>query len=357
MTKTLLFSFTMAMTTSCGAQEPASPKKHHIEGGFTNNYYHLDKGFSDVTKWWWERTTPEPKFFPLAKNDPAFLKSNKTEPTITWVGHSTFLIQIDGINILTDPHFTERASPVSFAGPKRYTQPGLSLDDLPQIDFVIISHDHYDHLDLTTVKALFDRQPENPPVFFTGLKVKARFEAEGITSAQEYDWWESTEIKGFNLHCVPVQHFSGRSLTDRNSTLWCGWIIERNGYQIFFGGDTGYSKDFKDIHDKFGDMDLSLIPVGAYDPRWFMASHHVNPEEAIQIHRDLNSKLSIGMHWGTFILTDEPVDEPPVRLAKGMQAIGPDSASFTVMQHGETRILNLNTSKKTEEVAEIEESK
>jgi len=344
MTKLItLILINLTAASACSSQEPVmNTKKHHTATGFRNtDSLMVDKSFKDLVSWMWNRQTPEPKPFPVLSPDSSFLKTNLSQPTLTWIGHSTFLIQIDGVNILTDPHFSDRASPVSFAGPKRYTRPAMTIGNLPRIDVVLISHDHYDHLDLPSVVELFSRQPDSPPVFLTGLKVKARLEDEGITTAQEYDWWESVSLAGFTFHCVPVQHFSGRSLTDRNSTLWCGWVAERNGYKIFFAGDTGYSDDFKQIHSRLGDMDLSLLPIGAYDPRWFMKSHHVAPEEAVQIHQDVHSRQSVGMHWGTFILTDEPVDEPPVRLRKIMVEKGLDPESFVAFQHGETRMLTL----------------
>lgn len=316
-------------------------KSHHSPDGFLNNYPHAGKTFTDFLKWSWERQSPDPVTFPLTENDPAFLKSNRTETTLTWVGHSTFLLQWEGLNILTDPHFTERASPVSFAGPKRYTVPGLTPDQLPDIDVVIISHDHYDHLDIKSVQLLYERQKEKPPVFLVPLKLKDWFADNGIPIADELDWWDQRQVAGLTFHCVPVQHFSGRSLTNRNSTLWCGWVMESaSGHRVFFAGDTGYSKDFTDIRNRLGTMTLSLIPVGAYDPRWFMQSMHVNPEEAVQIHEDVGSVYSVGMHWGTFILTDEPMTEPPARLAEAMIKKGLDPAAFSVMQHGETRRLS-----------------
>ena len=148
-------------------------------------------------------------------------------------------------------------------------------------------------------------------------------------------------MKGWKIYAVPVQHFSSRTLWDRNKTLWCGWVLENSNARIFFAGDSGYSKDFKDIGEFFGHMDLSLIPIGAYEPRWFMKEVHVNPEEAVRIHNDVNSSLSVGMHWGTFQLTDEPMDEPPIRLKDARNSAGINKDQFFVMQHGETKNLNL----------------
>lgn len=315
----------------------AMEKKHHTARGFRNNYPHPDKGTGDFVKFLAEfRGGPPPRRFPMAQNDPGFLRDNRAESTLTWIGHDTFLIQRNGSNVLTDPHFTERASPVGWAGPARMMPPGLSLDDLPDIDVVLISHNHYDHLDEASVVALHRRQPDDPPRFYVPLGLKAWFAARGIHDVVELDWWESADFAaGLKLHAVPVQHFSSRGPFDRNATLWCGWVAEWPGYKLFFAGDSGYSKDFRDIGARFGGFDLSLIPVGAYGPRWFMRAMHVDPEEAVQVHLDVRSRRSIGMHWGTFVLTTEDPAEPPERLATAVASAGLAADSFTIMQHGE----------------------
>ena len=276
--------------------------------------------------------------FPRADNDPAWLKANRTQPSLTWIGHSSFLLQFGGLNILTDPHLTRRTSPVSWAGPERLAPLGLDFPDLPKIDLVVISHSHYDHLDLGTVQRL---AREHNPLFVVPLKLKAWFEDNGMPNTVELDWWQSTAHQGMTVHAVPVQHFSGRTATDRNRTLWAGFVLESGGIKVFFAGDTGYSKDFADIGKKFAPIDLSLIPIGAYNPRGFMRTVHVDPEEAVKIHQDIGSKLSIGMHWGTFRLTLEPLDEPPQKLAAALKSAGIAPEKFRVLQHGETLKLNL----------------
>jgi N-acyl-phosphatidylethanolamine-hydrolysing phospholipase D len=317
-------------------------KGHHTARGFRNNYPHPRKGAGDFVKFLGEfRGGPAPKTFPQAANDPAFLRRNRTQDTITWVGHDTFLIQRQGLNILTDPHFTGRASPLGWAGPARMMPPGLALDDLPEIDLVLISHNHYDHLDEGSVVALYLRQPERPPRFYVPLGLKAWLAARDIHAVTELDWWENmADPAGLRLHAVPVQHFSSRGPFDRDATLWCGWVAEWPGFSLFFAGDSGYSKDFADIGRRFGGFDLSLIPIGAYDPRWFMRAMHMDPEEAVQVHLDVRSRRSIGMHWGTFVLTLEDPAEPPQRLSRAVAAAGLPQDSFTVMQHGETRRLD-----------------
>ena len=214
--------------------------------------------------------------------------------------------------------------------------PAISLDDLPRLDIVLISHNHYDHLDKKSVLAITENQKENPPLFLVPLGMKAWFADIGIKErVLELDWWESHQLGNWRYHAVPVQHWSRRGLFDTNKVLWCGWVVEAPGKRLFFAGDTGYSKDFKDIGSRFKSMDLSLIPIGAYAPRWFMKNMHCNPEEAVQIHLDVRSKKSVGMHWGTFLnLTDEPLDEPPARF-KAVEAKKIPLEDFISPKHGE----------------------
>jgi L-ascorbate metabolism protein UlaG (beta-lactamase superfamily) len=317
-------------------------KEHHLEdGSFKNNYASsINKPFSDLIKWRWNRTQPEPFNFKLHKNDPKFLKENRDIATLTWIGHSTLLLQHKGVNILTDPHLTQRASPFSFAGPKRLTPPGLLIEDLPIIDLIVISHNHYDHLDKLTIKTLYERQPNHPPKIFVPLKLKQWCLDLGIKNGTELDWKDSVKCGEWKIHAVPVQHWSSRSPFDRNKTLWSVWVLETEGFRFFFAGDTGYSKDFKNIRDQFGQIDLAAIPIGAYEPRWFMKAAHVNPEEAVMIHQDINARFSVGIHWGTFILTDEPVIEPPKRLLAALKKEGISKEKFFVMKHGETKMLD-----------------
>jgi N-acyl-phosphatidylethanolamine-hydrolysing phospholipase D len=318
-------------------------KSHHTESGFRNNYPHQEK--QSFWKWMWARWTggvPEDPAggygFPVLKPDVAFLAANRSEPTLTWIGHATLLLQVGGVNVLTDPHFTERASPVAFAGPKRHVPPALALAELPHIDAVVISHNHYDHLDAGTVRHL-NRQAGGAPRFFVPLGQKAWFAAEGIDNVVELDWWDHVQHMGLEFHLVPVQHWSARTPWDRNQTLWGGWMVEHPSLRFFFAGDTGYSKDFADIRGRFGPIDLAAIPVGCYEPRWFMRANHVEPDESVQIHRDLGARYSVGIHWGTFRLTDERLDEPPQRLASALASAGIPPERFFLMQHGELRRL------------------
>ena len=332
-------------------------KPHHTPDGFKNNYAtSVNKSPADLFRWQYQRLTqglpPPPKTpTPSVAPDVAFVQNNANpramQSAITWIGHATMLVQTNGLNVLTDPIFSERASPVQSFGPRRAQAPGLSLEQLPPIDVVLISHNHYDHLDKNTVLALADRA-QAATLFIVPLGVKAFFADLGITNVKELDWWDSTSVKGVEFHFTPVQHWSARGVGDRSQTLWGGWAVFGPATHWYFSGDTGYSQDFQDTQKRFADrqtpaqgggFDLALIAVGAYEPRWFMKEQHVNPAEAVQIHQDLKAKRSIGVHWGTFELTDEPLDQPPQDLALALRerSLAPDA--FTVMAIGETRML------------------
>lgn len=320
-------------------------RRHHGPGWFRNNYNTDRHGIAEFMRWMREKRGlwPSPKRFPVEKPESEWLAANRTESTLTWIGHVTFLYQHRGLNVLTDPVFGERASPLSFAGPKRYTPPALHVDQLPPIDLVLVSHNHYDHLDRDAVKRIAKRN-DGHVRFLVPLRCAGWFHREGIENVVELDWWDETTPMDARADVrawfVPAQHFSGRGVNDRNATLWGGWVLEIGGFRLYFAGDTGYGKDFADIGSVFGGFDLSLIPIGAYEPQWFMNAVHVNPEDAVRIHRDVRSRQSIGMHWGTFILTDEPVDEPPHRLARAREDQGVPDGDFTVMRHGQTLRVN-----------------
>ncbi|MDC3247819.1 MBL fold metallo-hydrolase [Gammaproteobacteria bacterium] len=231
---------------------------------------------------------------------------------VIWVGHSTFLIKKSGVTILTDPIFSERASPLKNFGPKRLIPPALQITDIPSIDFVTVSHNHYDHLDTRSLKEISTLHPN--AIFLVPSGDLKLLKKNKINNVYEFEWWKSFKGKNFEFTFTPVQHWSKRSLFDRNKSLWGGWYIKHSDYSIYHAGDTGYSDDFKETRIRLGAPKYAFIPIGAYDPEWFMSDSHVNPEEAVQIMLDLQAEKGFGMHWATFTLTDEDTIEPKIRL-------------------------------------------
>jgi N-acyl-phosphatidylethanolamine-hydrolysing phospholipase D len=288
--------------------------------------------------------------------EPAFAapRADRGALTATWVGHSTFLLQIGGLNVLTDPVWAGRASPLAWAGPRRWARPGVALEALPPVDLVVQSHDHYDHLDADAVRRLAARA--DPPRWVAPLGVGARLGSLGAR-AEELDWWQRTRVPlaggggWLELTAVPAQHFSGRGVGDRDRTLWCGWVLRvlpeagPPGRAAYFVGDTGLHPEFGLVAERAGPFDLVLMPVGAYDPRWFMAPVHLAPEEAVRAHAALLAGGNGGrpctmaaMHWGTFKLTDEPMDEPPRRTRAAWAAAGLRPNELWVPRVGETLV-------------------
>ena len=320
---------------------PRLPDGHKLKRRFRN----INPLFTEPTKW--ERmkfitsrlwsTTLHPRISPLVPvhNDGARLRENHTDATVTWIGHATLLIQLDGLNILTDPHWSERASPVGFAGPKRLVAPGVPFECLPRIHVVLISHDHYDHLDIQTVHRL---SRAHRPVFFVPLGLKQWFEDRQIPDVEELDWWASVQREECLMTCIPVQHFSGRTLWDRNRRLWSGWSILGRRRHFFFAGDTGYYRElFTRIGQRLGPCHVAAIPIGAYLPPSIMRLVHSTPEQAVQIFTEVRADRLLAMHWGTFDLTEEPIGEPPKRLEAEAIRLGMDLNQLWVMQPGETR--------------------
>ena len=271
---------------------------------------------------------PRPGAAPQVPFDPTRLQR---EPSITWIGHSAFLVRMDGVSFLTDPMFSERASPFAFMGPRRMVPPGLPLDDLPQVDFVLLSHDHYDHADRATVQRL----SRSGIRFVVPLGMAEWVQAAG-GQAVELDWWEETELHGVRIHCVPAQHFSGRSLRDRFSRLWAGWVVSSATRRFYHTGDTAYSADFKEIGRRLGPIDLATIPIGAYLPAAIMKQVHTTPEEALQLAQDVKARQVVAMHFGVFDLADEPPDEPPKRFRAEAERLGWGDRAW-IMKVGETR--------------------
>ena len=273
---------------------------------------------------------PEDFSYPISDQVP-----DSDKPSVMWVNHSTFLINVGGYNILTDPIYFFSCSPIFFLGPKRKHDPGVAFSDLPKIDYVLISHDHYDHLDRNTVLALKKVYPDLTWIVPKGIK--KWFSRRGIEKVVELDLFEDRQLDNFSVTAVPVKHFSGRSLFDYNKTLAAGYVLEfpKQGKKLYFAGDTGYDPEiFNEIGQRWLNMDLSLIPIGAYTPRKFMSPVHVNPYEAVEIHQMIGSKLSIGMHWKTFNLSDEPMDRPPYDLYLALKEKQIDHSEFLAIEPG-----------------------
>jgi N-acyl-phosphatidylethanolamine-hydrolysing phospholipase D len=350
-------AFALAGLGACSSVNPYydARQPHHRPGGFQNNDGDFEtKSLADVLRWrWsaWRDELPQPPQVPVpaVAADLDFLRQNAAagtamQPAVTWIGHATVLAQLSGLNLLTDPIFSERASPLSFAGPQRVQPPGVPLVDLPHIHIVVVSHNHYDHLDEASVKALA-AQAGGSPVFVVPLGLKPWFAEIGIDNVVELDWWQSHQVGAVEVMLTPAQHWSGRGLQDRLATLWGGFAVLAPDCHLYYAGDTGYSRDFTRVRERLaerqrdGGFDIALLPIGAYEPRWFMTAQHVNPAEAVQIHRDLGARRSLGVHWGTFRLTDESLDEPPRALAQARQAQAVDDNAFFVLAVGQTRVL------------------
>ena len=298
--------------------------QHHVPGekGFQNIWGINDRPpLSRIIPWFikheWQHRSHHPA--PLAPVSLAYLHQPVKHVRITWLGHSAFLVQLPGLNILTDPMLGNRASPFPFAGPKRLVPVPFRLSDLPNVHLVLLSHDHYDHLDkgsIQHINRLFN------PLFLAPLKVEKHLSRWGITQWLSLDWWQYTTFKGLTFHCTPARHFSGRWLHDRNQTLWAGWMLSTPHLSIYFAGDTAYAPFFKEIADHLMPPQIALLPIGAYEPHWLMQSVHMNPEEATRAYSDLKATHFIPMHWGTFDLADEPLDEPPERLKQAFKQAG-----------------------------------
>jgi len=276
----------------------------------------IEKSFKDLLEWSTSDVDTKIDFIELS-DDWKDLNLEADNNYAIWIGHSTFLIKKNGYTILTDPVFSERASPLKNIGPKRLIPPAIPLNELPSIDYITVSHNHYDHLDIASLKELYLINPET--IFLVPAGDSKLLRRKGIKNVFEYEWWESYKINDLEITFTPVQHWSKRGLFDRNKSLWGGWFFKFNDFSIYHAGDTGYSDDFKNTRLKLGSPKYAFIPIGAYDPEWFMAESHVNPEDAVQIMLDLDAEKSFAMHWATFKLTDEDTLEPKVRLNEALK--------------------------------------
>ena len=311
---------------------------------FTNPWPNaeLDHPGSALLRWQWQRIrygvpgTPARGSFPLATPRMAQPRAPARECRLTWLGHASFLAQVGGLNLLFDPVFSRRASPLAWLGPARVTPLPLSPDQLPPIDAILISHDHYDHLDERSVRALRDRF--DAATWITPLEYRRWFARRGVHNLIELDWWQSASLRDTRVTATPAQHWTRRGWHS-HERLWCSFMIETPSFSLFFGADSGYCPAFTEIGERFGGCDVAMLPIGAYEPRWFMRAAHMNPEEAVQSFRDLRARILVPMHWGTFRLTDEDMREPPVRVRAAWQAAELPEAGLRLLQHGETLIL------------------
>lgn len=292
------------------------------------------RGLTEVLRWkLTTRPTPWPKG--LQPVTPSVPPAVSDALRVTFINHSTVLIQVSGYNILTDPIWSERASPISLAGPKRHREPGVRWQDLPPIHLVLLSHNHYDHLDIPTVKRLAAR---DNPQFVVPLGLADLLRRNGAGKVIELDWWDEAEADGIQFSCVPAQHFSARGLTDRNRTLWCGYVVDTSAGPVYFAGDTGFGSHFAEVRQRKGAPRLALLPIGAYKPRWFMSPVHMSPADAVQAHGILQAQTSLAIHFGTFSMADDGMTEPVRDLQLALEQ-DKAAAPFLVFRNGESALL------------------
>ncbi|MFL6606057.1 MAG: MBL fold metallo-hydrolase [Steroidobacteraceae bacterium] len=325
------------------------PPSDHFDGyRFFNPDAKTGRSFRDFLRW--QRTRQRklwPEWVPNSAHPTLPTHLARGQVALTFINHITFLLQFQGLNLLTDPVYSQRVSPFRNVGPRRVREPGLPFEDLPPVHVVLVTHNHYDHLDIETLLRL---QQTHSPQFVTSLGNRAFLEQFGIRAAHDLDWWQTIELAATSedgesqspataeITLTPAQHWSNRSARNRNRTLWGGFIVGAGGRQVYFAGDTGYGGHFREVRERFGRVDLALLPIGAYEPRWFMRDQHMNPEDAVRAHLDLDPKISIGTHFGCFQLTDEGIDDPPLELAAARERHGVAPTAFQVLETGETRV-------------------
>ncbi|WP_275554973.1 MBL fold metallo-hydrolase [Mixta sp. Marseille-Q2659] len=318
-------------------------KPHHTPEGFRNPEPELRQP-GDLQRWRKERKA-QGLPFPPQQGYQAFaqqwcLKADLSgeQDAVWWLGHAAIMLRLEGRYGLIDPVLSDRASPLRFLGPKRKTPAPLAIRDLPALDWVLISHNHYDHLDRSTIKAILRRFPEVQ--FIVPLGLEPWFRRMGARQVIQLDWWQQTQRHGVTFHAVPARHWSMRTLHDRNRSLWCGWTVTTATLNFWFSGDSGYSENLLDIARRLGPFNLAALPVGAYAPEWFMSGQHMNPQQSVSLHQAIGAPVTIPIHWGVFELADESLDEPPQALAQALSAANQDPSRFRPWRIGERANLN-----------------
>lgn len=312
-------------------------KAHHTAGGFRNPEARLRQQ-GEVRRWRKERKARRLPLPPEGGYD-AFISQwwqsadlSGHQDALWWLGHACMMLRIRQRYTLIDPALSQRASPLQFYGPSRKTPVPLTIDRLPALDNLLITHNHYDHLDRQTVKEILQRFPEVNIVVPLGLK--AWFKQLGARHVSELDWWDDLSLTEMTIYGVPARHWSMRSLNNRNRSLWCGWVIQAGKLNFWFTGDTGYSANLMEIPHRLGPFNLAALPIGAYAPRWFMQEQHMDPQQAVLLHQQLGCPLSVPIHWGVFELGDESLDSPPVELVQSVQESGLQPGKFSAWKIG-----------------------
>ncbi|MFT4769176.1 MAG: L-ascorbate metabolism protein UlaG (beta-lactamase superfamily), partial [Glaciecola sp.] len=334
-----LILFTGPLLVSCMAAPGfKGDNSSHFDGKLFYNKPPMNKTVGDLMRLGWGTLTQAADWPHWIEIEPQLIPSERvwSGVSVTYINHSTFLIQVDGVNILTDPVYSERVSPFTWVGPQRVHAPGVVLEDLPPIDVILISHNHYDHLDETTLRSLLSRQDE-PPLLLAGLGNSELLATLGVSDQRDLDWEESAQLGGLEFTFTESRHRSGRGLSDQMKTLWGAFVVKTSKGNIYFAGDTGYSPHLAATGERHGPFALTLLPIGAYEPRWFMKDVHLNPDEAVRAHRELRSEFSIGIHFGAFQLTYEAIDQPLVDLSAALEEHKLPATEFTVLEPGETR--------------------
>jgi L-ascorbate metabolism protein UlaG (beta-lactamase superfamily) len=345
--RTISYLGALSLLTSCFAGPIfEGPVLKNFDGNEFQNRSHMYKGPYDLMRFGVGSLTQSQQWPTWRENITAKIPAARVNSgiAVTYINHATTLIQVNGINILTDPIYSDRASPVTFAGPKRVRAPGIAMSDLPEIDVILISHNHYDHLDTDTLQQLAARQ-ETTPLILAGLGVGKLLEENGLERFVDMQWGQTESTGNIDFVFVECRHRSGRGISDQMKTLWGSFVIKTPTGSIYFAGDTGYGPHLKEHGDEFGPFELSILPIGAYEPRWFMADVHLNPAEAVQAHLDLNSKQSLSIHFGIFQLTYEGVDDPIEELNVALERANLAPESFWTLEPGEGKHVRISSAR------------